>query len=378
MGHHSRLCWQPLCGQALARQALAVRDSASCAPVVRQDTVAQDAVAIPDAHGAPTVPSRRLGMNHPDTKHLSAVVYRLHGGVQAATSCVPVECSRQPLLTALCPQYQLMVGGVVPRPIAFISGISADGVENLTPFSWFNIVTSDPAVISLSLLHHQPTTDASALKDIAASILAAQLRCQARLRALSTAHQRLRRQCAPARQQVDAQQPYPHPQLQSPAHAPSSMGSSQRALSPATLVSSNCTGPTSYIIAAGRSSARLPPTAPTCSQRCARIMDYPRIGCAVKIKIPAHVLRPRSLFSFDGSAVKEADPAVRRLYSLAARRVCFSRALVSPLDAHDVSIIIRFRTNHGLSPSVKAQHGPATIECVMACGTQTPTRRTLR
>ncbi|EED83331.1 predicted protein [Postia placenta Mad-698-R] len=57
MGRHSRLCWQPLCRQALARQALAVRDSASSAPVVRQDSVAQDAVAIPDAHGAPAVPS---------------------------------------------------------------------------------------------------------------------------------------------------------------------------------------------------------------------------------------------------------------------------------------------------------------------------------
>ncbi|EED78074.1 predicted protein [Postia placenta Mad-698-R] len=56
MGRHSRLCWQPLCRQALASQALAVRDSARSAPVVRQDTVAQDAVAIPDAHGAPAVP----------------------------------------------------------------------------------------------------------------------------------------------------------------------------------------------------------------------------------------------------------------------------------------------------------------------------------
>ncbi|EED83325.1 predicted protein [Postia placenta Mad-698-R] len=59
MGRHSRLCWQPLCRQALARQGLAVRDSASSAPVVRQDTVAQDSVAIPDAHGAPAVPSGR-------------------------------------------------------------------------------------------------------------------------------------------------------------------------------------------------------------------------------------------------------------------------------------------------------------------------------
>ncbi|EED83337.1 predicted protein, partial [Postia placenta Mad-698-R] len=66
--------------------------------------------------------------------------------------------------------YHLMVGGVVPRPIAFISSVSADGVENLAPFSWFNMVTSDPAVILLGLLLHQPTADASALKDTAANI----------------------------------------------------------------------------------------------------------------------------------------------------------------------------------------------------------------
>lgn len=68
--------------------------------------------------------------------------------------------------------YQLMVGGVVPRPIAFVSSVSAEGVENVAPFSWFNMVTSDPPVISLGLLHHQPTADASALKDTAANILA--------------------------------------------------------------------------------------------------------------------------------------------------------------------------------------------------------------
>ncbi|KAL0947822.1 hypothetical protein HGRIS_013890 [Hohenbuehelia grisea] len=47
--------------------------------------------------------------------------------------------------------YKLMISGIVPRPIAFVSSVSADGVENLAPFSWFNMVTHNPPVISVSV-----------------------------------------------------------------------------------------------------------------------------------------------------------------------------------------------------------------------------------
>jgi flavin reductase (DIM6/NTAB) family NADH-FMN oxidoreductase RutF len=46
--------------------------------------------------------------------------------------------------------YQLMLSGIVPRPIAFVSTISNDGVENLAPFSWFNMVTHDPPTLSIA------------------------------------------------------------------------------------------------------------------------------------------------------------------------------------------------------------------------------------
>ncbi|KAG6331335.1 hypothetical protein ID866_7756 [Astraeus odoratus] len=49
--------------------------------------------------------------------------------------------------------YKLMVSGVVPRPIAFVSTVSETGVENLAPFSWFNMVTYDPPLISFSCRH---------------------------------------------------------------------------------------------------------------------------------------------------------------------------------------------------------------------------------
>jgi len=47
--------------------------------------------------------------------------------------------------------YQLLIGSVVPRPIAFVTSLSKEGVLNGAPFSYFNIVSSSPPMISLSV-----------------------------------------------------------------------------------------------------------------------------------------------------------------------------------------------------------------------------------
>ncbi|MDM5278094.1 flavin reductase family protein [Paenibacillus silvae] len=48
--------------------------------------------------------------------------------------------------------YKLMSGSVVPRPIAFVTTISDDnGVINAAPFSFFNVVSSDPPLLSISV-----------------------------------------------------------------------------------------------------------------------------------------------------------------------------------------------------------------------------------
>jgi flavin reductase (DIM6/NTAB) family NADH-FMN oxidoreductase RutF len=46
--------------------------------------------------------------------------------------------------------YKLMVGVIVPRPIAFVSTVSAEGVLNLAPFSFFTGVSANPPVIAFS------------------------------------------------------------------------------------------------------------------------------------------------------------------------------------------------------------------------------------
>ena len=43
--------------------------------------------------------------------------------------------------------YKLMIGAIVPRPIAFVSTIGANGVLNLAPFSFFTGVSASPPVI---------------------------------------------------------------------------------------------------------------------------------------------------------------------------------------------------------------------------------------
>lgn len=47
--------------------------------------------------------------------------------------------------------YKFLIGSIIPRPIAFVTTISKDGVLNGAPFSYFNIVSPNPPLISLSI-----------------------------------------------------------------------------------------------------------------------------------------------------------------------------------------------------------------------------------
>lgn len=44
-------------------------------------------------------------------------------------------------------RYKLLIGAIVPRPIAFVSTVSALGKTNLAPFSFFNGVGSNPMTL---------------------------------------------------------------------------------------------------------------------------------------------------------------------------------------------------------------------------------------
>jgi flavin reductase (DIM6/NTAB) family NADH-FMN oxidoreductase RutF len=46
--------------------------------------------------------------------------------------------------------YRLLIGSVVPRPIGWVSTVSADDVGNLAPFSFFMAATGSPPTVVLS------------------------------------------------------------------------------------------------------------------------------------------------------------------------------------------------------------------------------------
>jgi len=55
--------------------------------------------------------------------------------------------SFDPSVEAASDIYKLMVGAIVPRPIAFVSTVDEHGVRNLAPFSFFSAACSKPPTV---------------------------------------------------------------------------------------------------------------------------------------------------------------------------------------------------------------------------------------
>ncbi len=65
-------------------------------------------------------------------------------------------------------RYKLMASLIVPRPIALVTTLGANGVANAAPFSMFNMLGEDPPIVMISINR----THGGRLKDTAANILA--------------------------------------------------------------------------------------------------------------------------------------------------------------------------------------------------------------
>lgn len=63
--------------------------------------------------------------------------------------------------------YQLMISAIVPRPIAWVGTLAADGVANLAPFSYFMGVGSAPPLVAFSVARAR----GGALKHTARNVL---------------------------------------------------------------------------------------------------------------------------------------------------------------------------------------------------------------
>ena len=64
-------------------------------------------------------------------------------------------------------KYKILIGSVIPRPIAFVTTQSDEGVVNLAPFSYFNMVTYRPPVLSIAVQRVE-----GHIKDTARNIIA--------------------------------------------------------------------------------------------------------------------------------------------------------------------------------------------------------------
>lgn len=72
-------------------------------------------------------------------------------------------------------RYKLLVATVVPRPIALVVSQDLDGRLNAAPFSWFNVVSSEPPIVVLGIAARLPEArkyGAAEQKDTLANIRA--------------------------------------------------------------------------------------------------------------------------------------------------------------------------------------------------------------
>lgn len=64
-------------------------------------------------------------------------------------------------------RFSFLTGAVVPRPIALITTLNAEGTRNAAPYTFFSIAGTEPPVVTVTIL---PTADGR-MKDTGANIL---------------------------------------------------------------------------------------------------------------------------------------------------------------------------------------------------------------
>ncbi|WP_424934392.1 flavin reductase family protein [Amaricoccus macauensis] len=51
-------------------------------------------------------------------------------------------------------RYKLMIGAIVPRPIALVTTVDSQGRINAAPFSFFNCLSAEPPILALGVENH--------------------------------------------------------------------------------------------------------------------------------------------------------------------------------------------------------------------------------
>ncbi|HEX4917335.1 MAG TPA: flavin reductase family protein [Limnobacter sp.] len=71
--------------------------------------------------------------------------------------------------TAPRDNYQLLTGAVVPRPIAWVSTLSAQGIANLAPYSFFTVASCKPPVLCVVQVNPRDRAEKDTLSNLLAT-----------------------------------------------------------------------------------------------------------------------------------------------------------------------------------------------------------------
>lgn len=65
--------------------------------------------------------------------------------------------------------YSYLVGGISPRPIAWISTLNSEGIANIAPYSFFTVASCKPAVLSVTQVNPSDKTNKDTLNNLMAT-----------------------------------------------------------------------------------------------------------------------------------------------------------------------------------------------------------------
>ncbi|WP_372857468.1 flavin reductase family protein [Pseudoalteromonas sp.] len=65
--------------------------------------------------------------------------------------------------------YSYLVGGISPRPIAWVSTLSEEGVANIAPYSFFTVASCQPAVLSVTQVNPSDKANKDTLTNLLAT-----------------------------------------------------------------------------------------------------------------------------------------------------------------------------------------------------------------
>lgn len=63
-------------------------------------------------------------------------------------------------------RYKLMSAAITPRPIAWVTTVSAEGIRNAAPYSFFNMMGSEPPLVAIGMMRRPDGTHKDSARNV--------------------------------------------------------------------------------------------------------------------------------------------------------------------------------------------------------------------